>query len=94
MAIARAVNIIASHAAAAAAGTTVKSLFLFYASHSPHAPLQAPADLVARFASIDSKNRRVYTAQVHVAMGESVILKVLISTERAQIIIHTVIMLW
>jgi hypothetical protein len=62
--VARAVDIIAKHAAARVTFATKKSLFLYYASHAPHAPLQAPADAIAQFASIESKNRRIYTAQV------------------------------
>ena len=51
-------------------GTAAAPLFLVYASHAAHSPLQAPSDTLARFAFISNHSdkpehtRQVYTAMV------------------------------
>jgi arylsulfatase A-like enzyme len=41
-----------------------KPLFLYVASLAPHAPYQAPQDLLDRYPSIENKNRRTYAAMI------------------------------
>jgi arylsulfatase A-like enzyme len=41
-----------------------KPLFLYVASLAPHAPFQAPQDLLDRYPSIDNENRRTYAAMI------------------------------
>eukprot|EP00035_Acanthoeca_spectabilis_P007581 m.138502 g.138502 ORF g.138502 m.138502 type:complete len:232 (+) comp14002_c0_seq2:573-1268(+) len=40
-------------------------LFIFWASHIVHAPLQVPDEQLAKFSFIDDKNRRTYRAMVN-----------------------------
>lgn len=42
-----------------------KPWFLYLAFNAPHRPLQAPQDLLDKFAHIADKNRRTYAAMVH-----------------------------
>jgi arylsulfatase A-like enzyme len=41
-----------------------KPLFLYVASLAPHAPYQAPQDLLDRYPSIENENRRTYAAMI------------------------------
>lgn len=43
-----------------------KPFFLFLAYNAPHAPMQAPQEVIERFADIDFEKRRIYAAMVSV----------------------------
>jgi arylsulfatase A-like enzyme len=43
---------------------TATPLFLYIASLAPHAPYQAPQDLIDAYSSIKDKNRRIYAAMI------------------------------
>ncbi|MBT5902816.1 MAG: sulfatase-like hydrolase/transferase, partial [Opitutaceae bacterium] len=44
--------------------TQDQPLFLFFAPHAPHAPIQAPAKTIAKFAHLDGPNGPTYAAMV------------------------------
>ena len=61
----RIVNDIHTHVGTHGTGQNATPMFAYIAYQAVHAPLEAPAEAIAKFSQIQDKNRRIYAAMLY-----------------------------